>query len=211
MTKEHESMPDDEARRGVPEASESNAIDGASAGWRTAYHQGVAERNVSPRGFACIALHRPKDAQNVGGVLRAAHCYGAAQVSISGARNNWLQHATNTPSAHKHMPVVLTDDPLAQVPFGTQIVAVDLLPGAVPMPSFTHPERALYLFGPEDGTLGGDLVRRAHHVVMVPTRGCMNLAACVNVVLYDRMAKALERSPGYPRVIPAPFRSEPRP
>ena len=145
------------------------------------------------RGFASIGLHRPKNAENVGGVLRAAWCYGVAQVSISGARNNWLHHATNTPSAHKHMPVVLTDDLLEQVPFGTQIVAVDLIPGAVSLPEFVHPERAIYLFGPEDGTLGGEMVRRAHHVVMVPTRACMNLSACVNVVLYDRAAKAIQR------------------
>ncbi len=30
---------------------------------------------------------------------------------------------------------------------------------------------------------------RADHVVYVPTVGCMNLAASVNVVLYDRLAK----------------------
>ncbi|TOK02114.1 hypothetical protein CGI27_01360, partial [Vibrio parahaemolyticus] len=30
-----------------------------------------------------------------------------------------------------------------------------------------------------------------HHVVYVPTHGCMNLAATVNVVLYDRLAKSL--------------------
>jgi len=28
-------------------------------------------------------------------------------------------------------------------------------------------------------------------VVYIPTVGCMNLAATVNVVLYDRLAKAL--------------------
>ncbi len=29
----------------------------------------------------------------------------------------------------------------------------------------------------------------SHHVVYVPTRHCMNLAATVNVVLYDRLSK----------------------
>ena len=27
-------------------------------------------------------------------------------------------------------------------------------------------------------------------VVYIPTNGCMNLAACVNVVLYDRLSKS---------------------
>ncbi len=54
------------------------------------------------RGYAAIGLHRPIDKKNIGSVLRAAYCYGAA---------------------------------------------------------------------------------------MVPTRDCMDLAATVNVVLYDRLAK----------------------
>lgn len=141
------------------------------------------------RGFACIGLHSPKTAENVGSVLRAAHCYRVAQVNISKARGTSLKHSANTPMAHRHTPTFLVGDVLDYVPFGTQVVAVDLVDGALPLPTFQHPERALYLFGPEDGTLGHDHLSRAQHVVYVPTRGCMNLAAAVNVVLYDRMVK----------------------
>ena len=141
------------------------------------------------RGFACLGLYRPKHPENVGAVMRAAHCYRVAQVNIVGGRNHYLRHATNTPMAHRHTPVFLVADLLSYVPFGTQIVAVDLIPGAVPLTTFVHPERALYLFGPEDGTLGRRHTDRAQHVVYVPTRDCMNLAAAVNVVLYDRLAK----------------------
>lgn len=156
------------------------------------------------RGFACVGLYKPKTAENVGGVLRAAHCYGVSQVVIDGARNADIRHPLNTPSAHRHMPTVLTDDLLSHLPFDAQLVAVDLVPDAVPLPSFQHPKAAFYVFGPEDGTLGGEIVRRAQHVVYVPTRNCMNLAACVNVVLYDRMAKALrDNAERLPRAVAA--------
>ena len=72
------------------------------------------------RGFACVGLHRPKNAENVGGVLRAAHCYGVSQVVIAGGRDGFLNHATNTPKAQNHTPTILTDDAdgmLAMVPF----------------------------------------------------------------------------------------------
>jgi tRNA(Leu) C34 or U34 (ribose-2'-O)-methylase TrmL len=59
----------------------------------------------------------------------------------------------------------------------------------MPLPGYKHPERALYIFGPEDGTLGHDVLDWCRDVVYVPTNGCMNLAATVNVVLYDRMTK----------------------
>ncbi len=45
------------------------------------------------------------------------------------------------------------------------------------------------MFGPEDGTLGDDVLSWCRDVIYVPTRYCMNLAATVNVVLYDRMQK----------------------
>lgn len=142
------------------------------------------------RGFAIISLSSPKTPENVGGVLRAAHCYGAAQVNISGFRAvKGIRHATNTPSAERHTPVFRVADPLDYVPFGTEVVAVDLIEGATPLQSFRHPPRAVYVFGPEDGTLGHRVTSRAQHVVYVPTRDCMNLAACVNVVLYDRLLK----------------------
>ncbi|MDP2285217.1 MAG: TrmH family RNA methyltransferase, partial [Pseudohongiella sp.] len=55
---------------------------------------------------------------------------------------------------------------------------------------FTHPQNALYIFGPEDGSIPQAIVDQADFVVFVPTIGCMNLAATVNVVLYDRLAKS---------------------
>ena len=146
------------------------------------------------RGFACIGLFRPKTAENVGGVFRAAYCYDVSQVVLEGARTRDLSHCTNTPGAHRHIPTTLTDDMFSAVPFDAQVVAVDLVPGAVSLTAFQHPTRAFYVFGPEDGTLGARHLSRAQHRVYVPTRMCMNLAACVNVVLYDRMAKALRQN-----------------
>jgi tRNA(Leu) C34 or U34 (ribose-2'-O)-methylase TrmL len=143
------------------------------------------------RGYFCLALDNAKTAENIGGVLRAAYCYGAAQVVVSGDRAKaGLNHATNTPKAHRHMPVFIgTDDPLEPRPFDCQVVAIEVLEGATPLQRFWHPARALYVFGAEDNTLGRRITDRAQHVVYVPTRACMNLAACVNVVLYDRLVK----------------------
>lgn len=79
------------------------------------------------------------------------------------------------------------------IPYGAVPVVVDLVEGAEPLPSFVHPERAFYIFGPEDGTIGKRFLDWVPHKVMIPTKDCMNLAATVNVVLYDRMAKQLKK------------------
>ena len=146
------------------------------------------------RGFAAIGLHRPKDRSNVGAVIRAASCYGAASVAISGERigSREIRSATNTTSGQRHLPV-LRGDLRVLIPYGATPVAVDLVDDAEPLPTFWHPESAFYIFGPEDGTLGRSILAWCPRRVMVPTRHCMNLAATVNVVLYDRLAKQVRR------------------
>jgi tRNA(Leu) C34 or U34 (ribose-2'-O)-methylase TrmL len=71
-----------------------------------------------------------------------------------------------------------------------KIVCVEFAENATALPEFLHPDNAFYIFGPEDDTLAQDVINRADTVVYVPTMGCMNLAATVNVVLYDRLAKS---------------------
>lgn len=147
------------------------------------------------RGFASIGLHRPKDIANIGGVLRAAQAYRASMVAISGDRidGKAICAATNTSQAQRHLPV-LRGGLKELIPFGAVPVAVDLVEGAIELPDFVHPVSAFYVFGPEDGTLGKAVLDWCPFRVMIPTAYCMNLAATVNVVLYDRLSKASVRS-----------------
>jgi tRNA(Leu) C34 or U34 (ribose-2'-O)-methylase TrmL len=141
------------------------------------------------RGFAAIGLHSPKDSMNVGSVLRAASCYGAAMVAATGAR--YSRSPTDPGASYKHIPLITCDDLRQVIPHGAVPVAVEILPGALSLPDYEHPESAFYVFGPEDGSLGSKVVDWCRDVIYVPTRHCMNLAATVNVVLYDRNAKRI--------------------
>ena len=141
------------------------------------------------RGFAAIGLDRPKDKANLGGALRAAGCYGASLVVVAGDRIG--KYATDTRKAYRHIPCIEANDLLAAVPYGAIPVVVEINSRSKPLPTFTHPLSAFYIFGPEDGSVSKDIVDRCQLVVSIPTDSCMNLAATVNVVLYDRMAKAL--------------------
>lgn len=139
------------------------------------------------RGFAAIGLDRCKSKENLGGVLRAAGCYGASLVNIAGGRMG--RYATDTMQAYKHMPCLEVPDLMDVIPFGAVPVVIELHPRARSLVNFIHPEAAYYIFGPEDGSVSASIVDRASHVVQIPTDRCMNLAATVNVVLYDRLMK----------------------
>lgn len=144
-------------------------------------------KNVPSRGFSAIGLHRPKNSINVGSVLRAAMCYDSALVVVSGHR--YGRSAADTTKAFRHIPLVQTDNLCDSIPFDCVPVAVDMVDDARALQGYTHPERAFYVFGPEDGTLGREVLSWCRDVIYIPTRYCMNLAATVNVVLYDRMVK----------------------
>lgn len=140
------------------------------------------------RGYACVGLDNPKTPANVGSVLRAAHVYGAGLVVVSGRR--FHKSCTDTTKAWRHMPLLEAEDVFDAIPYDCVPVAVDLVEGATPLPRYRHPERAFYIFGAEDATLGKRILDRCRDKIVVPTKFCMNLAATVNVILYDRMAKA---------------------
>ena len=141
------------------------------------------------RGYAAIALDRCKCKENLGGALRAAGCYGASLLVLSGGRLG--KYSTDTMRQYRHMPAIETDDIMSMVPYGCTPVVVELTDNAKCLTTFKHPESAFYIFGPEDGSVSDTIIGQCQHVVKVPTFACMNLAATVNVLLYDRVAKQI--------------------
>ena len=138
-----------------------------------------------------IGLIDPKSPSNVGAVMRAAGCYQVDAVVYSGLRyDKAVRFNTDTKKVTSRIPLQHIDDLQALQTNGRKLICVDLVEGATPLPEFIHPENAIYVFGPEDSSVSQELVDRADAVVYVPPHGCMNLAASVNVLLYDRMAKA---------------------
>lgn len=144
-----------------------------------------------------IGLSNPKSPTNMGAVLRAAGCFSANAVRYTGSRHDRAaQYSTDTKQVNRRIPATRVESLLDDLPPDTQVVCIELVEGAVALPDFVHPPRALYLFGPEDGTLEQALIDRADAVVYIPTVGCLNLAATVNLVLYDRLCKNPQHARG---------------
>jgi tRNA(Leu) C34 or U34 (ribose-2'-O)-methylase TrmL len=127
----------------------------------------------------------------MGSILRAAGCYQAQSIRYTGERYARAKaFSTDTKNAHLKIAVIQVSaiiDPINDKHLTK--VAIELVEGATPLPLFIHPKEALYIFGPEDGSIEQDVVDQCDYVVYIPTIGCMNLAATVNVLLYDRFAK----------------------
>jgi tRNA(Leu) C34 or U34 (ribose-2'-O)-methylase TrmL len=150
-----------------------------------------------------VALVDPKFPHNVGAAVRAASCHGVRQVWFSGdrvrldgAKRQRLPREERM-RGYQEVEIRQADyffDAFAGVDRdgGAVPVAVELRRNAESLIDFEHPERALYVFGPEDGSLDRAVLARCHRFLVIPTRHCTNLSAAVCTVLYDRHAKRVQ-------------------
>ena len=138
-----------------------------------------------------IGLIKPKSPTNVGAVMRAAGCFQAIEVLYTGSRyDRAAKFSTDTRKDNQAIALTGVDNMLDALPTDAHVVCIELVEGAIPLPDYPHPDNVIYIFGPEDGTIPQELIDRADDVVYIPTIGSLNLAAVVNVVLYDRLSKS---------------------
>lgn len=155
------------------------------------FRSSAAYGYVARRGFVCIGLDNPKFTENVGGVMRIAGNYNVNLIAISGKRyKQFKKQPTDTMKACRHIPLLENDNLKNLIPHNCVPVAVDLIEDAIPLTKYIHPQRAFYIFGAEDATLGERVTEWCRDIIYVPTNRCMNLAVTVAVVLYDRLCKS---------------------
>ena len=153
-------------------------------------------KRAAPHGeVPAIALIDPKYPQNVGMVVRLASCYGLRQVWFTGDR------VSLDPAAGERLPrdermkgyrdvqMIHYEHVFDQSPAGTVPVAVEVRVNSEPLHTFEHPDDALYVFGPEDGSIPKALLGHCHRFLVIPTRHCLNLATAVATTLWDREYK----------------------
>jgi len=141
-----------------------------------------------------VLLHDPKYPRNVGNALRACASFGVNQLWYAGdrAERPWRSD-TRIPREERHRAYRTTEllkadenRPLSVFPAGAVPVAVEVHRGAEVLTYFEHPEEAVYIFGPEDGSLPRGLLTAVHRVIIIPSDHCLNLASAVSCVLMHR-------------------------
>jgi tRNA(Leu) C34 or U34 (ribose-2'-O)-methylase TrmL len=142
------------------------------------------------RGYFGVGLVNPKTNINVGAVLRAAQCFDAAFVVAQGTR--YGRAPTDVLNTTKHIPFYQKTSVFDGCPFDCEPIAVEFTEAAQCLTTFKHNPRSFYIFGPEDSSLGKTVYEKCSRIIKIPTKFCLNLAAAVNIILYDRIAKEMQ-------------------
>ena len=122
----------------------------------------VADLDGRRHEFA-VAIENWRHDLNIGTVVRTANAFLAAEVIIVG-RRRWNRRGAMVTDRYQHVRHVPFIADLVASADGRTIVAVDNLPGAVPIESVTLPRRSLFLFGQEGSGLT-DEARKAAEIV----------------------------------------------
>lgn len=142
------------------------------------------------RGYFGIGIERSKTPVNVGTLWRSAYSLGASFIFTIGRR--YPNQASDTTQAWRHVPLleyVDVEDFRSHIPYDCQTIGVELTENAVDLETFAHPQRAVYLLGPEDGSLSTEALELCQSVVRFQSSYCLNVAVAGSVVMYDRQTK----------------------
>lgn len=140
------------------------------------------------RGYFAVGVEGISKAMNAGSLMRTAHAFGANYFfTIQTHLNKDAVYWADTSKSLSNLPVFHYDGiEQLQKPLGCQIVGIELTEESIELPSFTHPKSALYILGPERGSLSPATQSACDFIVKIPTKFCVNVAVAGAITLYDR-------------------------
>lgn len=146
------------------------------------------------RGYFGIGIFHCKTETNVGTLWRSAAILGADFIFTIGKR--YQAQSSDSVKAPRHIPLYHYkdyDDFFQHVPYSCPVIAVELADNSVPLETFVHPERCIYLLGAEDSGIPESILSRCQSTVQLIGDICYNVSTAGSIVMYDRATKALEK------------------
>ncbi|MGY5850099.1 RNA methyltransferase [Salegentibacter sp. F14] len=142
------------------------------------------------QGFFGIGIQNGKTPENLGVLWRSAQNMGASFIFTIG--NRYEKQACDTHKAVGAMPYYHYEnfeDFYTHLPKGAMLVGVELTDKAVPLESFRHPRRCVYLLGAEDHGLTNRALEKVHQLVKFKSTLSLNVSVAGSIVMYDRGMK----------------------
>lgn len=136
-----------------------------------------------------VAIENWQHDMNIGSIVRSANAFAADTVHIVG-RRRWNKRGAMVTDRYQHVLHHATVDDLVAwaAAEGIPIIAVDNVPGCVPMETFAWPERCVMLFGQEGPGLSEEAIAAAEAVVEITQYGStrsINASAAAAVAMYS--------------------------
>ena len=135
-----------------------------------------------------VAIENLEHDLNIGSIVRTANAFNVGGVHIVG-RRRWNRRGAMVTDAYldiHHHPTPARLGSWAR-DAGLPILAVDVVPGSVPIEGFVLPAACVLLFGQEGPGLSAEALRLAEHVLSITQVGStrsINVAAAAAIAMH---------------------------
>lgn len=125
---------------------------------------------------------------NMGTIVRNANAFNVAKVHIIG-RRQWNKRGAMKTDAYLHLEYhASVEDFMKSVQTRNKaVIAVDIVPGAIPLGQTELPKNAVLVFGSEGTGLSDTLLEKAEQVVMIEQFGStrsINVGVASGIAMY---------------------------
>ena len=141
------------------------------------------------RGYFAVGIFHPKTKVNVGTLWRTALSLGANFVFTVGNRYHRQSSECKSLGSLPLFEYLDLEEFKAGLPLDCLVVGVEIDEKALPIKSFVHPTRCVYLLGAEDYGLTAPAKQACHLLVQLPGEVCHNVAVAGAMVMYDRIVR----------------------
>ena len=135
-----------------------------------------------------IAIENWQHDFNIGTIVRTANAFNVETVHIIG-RRHWNRRGAMVTDRYMNIINHATVDDFVECmkSDNRQIIAIDIVTGAVPLSESTLPERAVLVFGGEGPGLSDEMQKSAEKVVMIEQFGStrsVNVGVAAGIAMY---------------------------
>jgi tRNA G18 (ribose-2'-O)-methylase SpoU len=136
-----------------------------------------------------VAIENWQHDLNIGTIVRTANAFNAAAVHIIGKRH-WNRRGAMVTDRYMNIFHHATVGEFVDATHGRAIIAVDNVPGAVPLSKTTLPRHAVLVFGGEGPGLSEEIRAAAETMIMIEQFGStrsVNVGVAAGIVMYAWM------------------------
>ena len=133
-----------------------------------------------------IAIENLQRDFNIGTIVRSANAFNVSTVHIIGKRQ-WNRRGAMVTDAYMNIVFHPTVADFIKATVGKQLIAVDIVQGAVDIANTVLPENTVLIFGGEGPGLSDELLNRADKVVQINQTGStrsINVGVAAGIAMY---------------------------
>lgn len=133
-----------------------------------------------------IAIENWQHDMNIGTIVRNANAFNVSAVHIIG-KKHWNKRGAMVTDRYLHLFHHTTVDEFVQAVKGRHIIAIDNLPGSVPLATTKLPEKTVLVFGGEGPGLSDEMVQASEMMVAIEQFGStrsVNVGVASGIVMY---------------------------